>query len=124
MQTGSVRSIDEIKRLLYSDLQSNYQTLASLLADNPALKEQFLARIPLVGQRGKEGDVALGIQRIDIDGIVPHVIHGRRHETCAKSCPPSAPQTPRPWKQSTPTLPKNPATIRNTIWEGSAGISF
>ena len=54
MQTGSVRSIDEIKRLLYSDLQSNYQTLASLLADNPALKEQFLAEPSLLPQMTPE----------------------------------------------------------------------
>lgn len=42
LQTGSVRSIDEIRRLLYNDLQSNYETLAALLTANPTLKEQFL----------------------------------------------------------------------------------
>lgn len=42
MQTGSVRGIDEIKQLLYRDLRSNYEQLSTLLAGNPALKEQFL----------------------------------------------------------------------------------
>lgn len=42
MQTGSVRDIDEIKQLLYNDLQSNYGALSGLLTGNPSLKEQFL----------------------------------------------------------------------------------
>lgn len=42
MQTGSVRSIDEIKQLLYDDLQANYRALAELLTDNPILKDQFM----------------------------------------------------------------------------------
>lgn len=54
MQTGSVRSIDEIKRLLYSDLRSNYETLAALLSADPALKEQFLNDQSLLPQMTPE----------------------------------------------------------------------
>lgn len=42
LQTGSVRGIDEIKRLLYSDLQTNYATLAGLLRSDSSLKEQLM----------------------------------------------------------------------------------
>lgn len=54
MQTGSVRSIDEIKQLLFRDLQSNYEQLAMLLAGNPALKEQFLKEQSLLPQMTPE----------------------------------------------------------------------
>lgn len=42
MQTGSIRDIDEIKRLLYDDLRSNYASLAELLTSDPSLKDQFV----------------------------------------------------------------------------------
>lgn len=54
MQTGSVRSIDEIKQLLFRDLQSNYEQLAMLLAGNPALREQFLEEQSLLPQMTPE----------------------------------------------------------------------
>ena len=42
VQTGSVRGIDEIKRLLYNDLQTNYDTLAKLLRTDSSLKDQLM----------------------------------------------------------------------------------
>lgn len=42
LQTGSVRQIDEIKQLLYSDLQANYRALAELLTADPSLKDRLL----------------------------------------------------------------------------------
>lgn len=54
MQTGSVRGIDEIKQLLYRDLRSNYEQLASLLTANPALKEQLLDDQSLLPQMTPE----------------------------------------------------------------------
>ncbi len=54
MQTGSVRSIDEIKQLLYDDLQTNYRSLAGLLAANPALKDQFMEEPALLPQMTPE----------------------------------------------------------------------
>ncbi len=54
MQTGSVRGIDEIKQLLFRDLQSNYEQMAILLAGNPALKEQFLKEQSLLPQMTPE----------------------------------------------------------------------
>lgn len=54
MQTGSVRDIDEIKLLLYNDLQSNYKALADLLAADPSLKEQFLNEPELLPQMTPE----------------------------------------------------------------------
>lgn len=54
MQTGSVRGIDEIKQLLFRDLQSNYEQMAMLLAGNPALKEQFLKEQSLLPQMTPE----------------------------------------------------------------------
>ncbi len=41
LRTGSYRDIDEIKRLLAKDLRFNYESLFSLLAANPALKEMI-----------------------------------------------------------------------------------
>ena len=41
LQTGSARSIDEIKQLLYNDLSANYTALAQLFKDNDSLQEQF-----------------------------------------------------------------------------------
>ena len=43
LQTGSARSIDEIKQLLYNDLSVNYTALAKLLQSNNSLQEQFAA---------------------------------------------------------------------------------
>ena len=54
MQTGSVRDIDEIKQLLYRDLQSNYESLAELLTDNASLKEQLLSDPELLPQMTPE----------------------------------------------------------------------
>lgn len=54
MQTGSVRDIDEIKRLLYNDLQSNYTSLAELLTSDPSLKEKFMNDPQLLPQMTPE----------------------------------------------------------------------
>lgn len=42
LQTGSCRDISEIKQLLYKDLQFNYESLARLLHNNPALQDMFI----------------------------------------------------------------------------------
>ena len=54
MQTGSVRTIDEIKELLFRDLKSNYEQMATLLAKDPSLKEQFLNEQALLPQMTPE----------------------------------------------------------------------
>lgn len=41
LQTGSDRSIAEIKQLLYRDLQFNYESLIQLLQSDPSLKDMF-----------------------------------------------------------------------------------
>lgn len=42
-QTGSNRSVAEIKELLYTDLITNYNAFLALIRDNTALQESFLA---------------------------------------------------------------------------------
>jgi uncharacterized protein (DUF885 family) len=41
LRTGSGRSMEEIKRLLYEDLQWNYESLTALVENNPSLQALF-----------------------------------------------------------------------------------
>lgn len=48
LRTGSYRDIAEIKRLLYQDLQFNYESLMHLLREDASLKDMILQEPPLL----------------------------------------------------------------------------
>lgn len=54
LRTGSYRDVSEIKRLLYQDLQFNYESLIHLLQANPALKDMIGQDPPLLPQSSPE----------------------------------------------------------------------
>lgn len=54
LRTGSYRDIAEIKRLLYQDLQFNYESLLCLLRENPSLKNMILQGPSLLPQTTPE----------------------------------------------------------------------
>lgn len=48
LQTGSRRSVAEIKRLLYDDLAANYESLSRLLENNNSLRDQIMHNEPML----------------------------------------------------------------------------
>lgn len=54
LQTGSCRDIDEIKRLLYNDLSSNYNALGHLLASDDTIRDQLTQDTSLLPEMSPE----------------------------------------------------------------------
>ena len=54
LRTGSYRDISEIKRILYQDLQFHYESLLSLLRENPELKDMILQEPTLLPETTPE----------------------------------------------------------------------
>lgn len=58
LQTGSYRSIEEIKRLLYQDLQFNYESLIRLLQEDSFLKDMLIKEPSLLPKMTPEKSLA------------------------------------------------------------------
>lgn len=54
LQTGSCRNIDEIKRLLYNDLSSNYNALGHLLASDDTIRDRLTQDASLLPEMSPE----------------------------------------------------------------------